>query len=76
MTTDEKNAMTDDGADMSKYLDNGNEARIKAVYESRDPRLMNTIITPYSEYLGAMVAQICLSPYDGLSVPTSILRTI
>ena len=53
MTTDEKNAMTDDGADMSKYLDNGNEARIRAVYESRDPRLMSTIITPYSEYLGA-----------------------
>ncbi len=37
----------------SKYLDQGNEARIKAVYENRDPRLQQTYITPYSEYLGS-----------------------
>ena len=29
------------------YLDNGNEARIKAAYENRDPRLKQTIVTPY-----------------------------
>ena len=29
------------------YLDNGNEARIKAAYENRDPRLKQTILTPY-----------------------------
>ena len=29
------------------YLDNGNEARIKAAYDKRDPRLKQTIVTPY-----------------------------
>lgn len=29
------------------YLDDGNEARIKAAYENRDPRLKQTILTPY-----------------------------
>ena len=48
-----KSKMVDYGADFSKYLDQGNEARIKAVYENRDPRLMQTYITPYSEYLGS-----------------------
>lgn len=40
------------GADMSKYLDQGNEERIKKAYEDRDPRLMQSIITPYSTYDG------------------------
>lgn len=40
-------------ADMSKYLPTGNEARIKKAYDNRDPRLMMTVITPYSTYLGA-----------------------
>jgi len=31
------------------YLDNGNEARIKAAYENRDPRLKMLVFTPYSE---------------------------
>ena len=48
-----KTKMEEYGADFSKYLDQGNEARIKAVYESRDPRLMQTYITPYSEYIGS-----------------------
>jgi starch-binding outer membrane protein, SusD/RagB family len=42
------------GADMSKYLPSGNEARIKQVYDNRDPRLKATVITPYSEYFGAL----------------------
>lgn len=29
------------------YLNNGNEERIRAAYENRDPRLKQTIITPY-----------------------------
>lgn len=37
----------------AKYLANGNEARIKSVYENRDPRLINTVITPYSTYDGS-----------------------
>ena len=48
-----KTKMEEYGADFTKYKDKGNEARIKAVYESRDPRLMQTYITPYSEYIGS-----------------------
>jgi len=40
------------GSDMSKYLDQGNEARIQKAYKDRDPRLMQSIITPYSTYNG------------------------
>lgn len=29
------------------YLDSGNEARIKTAYDSRDPRLKQTVVTPY-----------------------------
>lgn len=29
------------------YLNNGNEARIKKAYDNRDPRLKQTIVTPY-----------------------------
>ncbi len=54
LTQDEIDKMTtDQGADMSKYLPEGNEARLLKAYESRDPRLKKTIITPYSEYIGA-----------------------
>lgn len=53
LTEEEKSKMTTDGADLSKYLPEGNEARIKAVYENRDPRLTATVITPYSQYLGS-----------------------
>lgn len=57
LTEDEFNRMRDEQkADMSKYLPHGNEARILAAYENRDPRLQKTIITPYSEYLGAIGA--------------------
>lgn len=41
------------GSDMDKYLSGGNEERILAAYNGRDPRLAATIITPYSTYLGA-----------------------
>ena len=53
MTDAEKEQMQVYGADMSKYLEEGNEARILKAYEGRDPRLEQTIITPYSTYLGA-----------------------
>ena len=52
MTDSEIAAMEAYGADMSKYLPNGNEARIKAAYSNRDPRLLATVITPYSTYKG------------------------
>lgn len=38
------------------YLSNGNEARIKAAFENRDPRLQKSIFTPYS-------TAICYNPY-------------
>ncbi|NWJ51975.1 MAG: RagB/SusD family nutrient uptake outer membrane protein [Bacteroidetes bacterium] len=53
LTAAEIATFTARGADMSKYLPVGNEARIRKAYESRDPRLTATVITPYSGYLGA-----------------------
>ena len=53
LTDDEKTTLAAAGADMSRYLDSGNEARILAAYANRDPRLALTIITPYSQYLGS-----------------------
>lgn len=35
------------------YLPEGNEARLKAAYANRDPRLGYSVIVPYSEVLGA-----------------------
>lgn len=46
------NNMVAYGADMSRYVDQGNEVRIRKAYEDRDPRLMQSIITPYSTYNG------------------------
>lgn len=54
LTEDEIKTFKEKGADMSKYLPEGNEERIKKVYENRDPRLKQTIITPYSTYFGAI----------------------
>lgn len=53
LTSEEIQTFKEKGADMSKYLPVGNEARIKKVYENRDPRLQASIITPYSTYQGA-----------------------
>lgn len=51
------------------YLDDGNEARIVAAYSSRDPRLQQTIFTPYS-------TADCYSPYynDGEPMQSKVLR--
>lgn len=35
-----------------KYLPSGNEARIRAAYENRDPRLEKNVVTPYSQFFG------------------------
>lgn len=50
---DNKKLFTDRGADMSVYLGEGNEARLRKAYENRDPRLEGTFITPYSIFKGA-----------------------
>jgi len=52
LTEAEIQAAKDAGADMSYYLPNGNEARIRKAYENRDPRLNMTVITPYDTFLG------------------------
>ena len=52
MTDGEMTSMTNQGSDLSKYLPTGNEARIKAAYANRDPRLNATVITPYSQIQG------------------------
>lgn len=54
LKTKEKATMTTYGADMTKYLADGNEARILAAYQGRDPRLLATVITPYSTYNGGL----------------------
>ncbi|NCT74038.1 MAG: RagB/SusD family nutrient uptake outer membrane protein [Chitinophagaceae bacterium] len=52
LTTAEITAATNRGLDMSLYLPTGNEARIKAAYANRDPRLNANVIVPYATYLG------------------------
>lgn len=52
LTAAEITAARTRGLDMSLYLPTGNEARIKRVYENRDPRLNAVVIVPYSTYLG------------------------
>jgi len=54
LKTKEKVTLTNYGADMSQYLSVGNETRIKSAYQDRDPRLLATVITPYSTYDGGL----------------------
>ena len=56
LTTAEINARKTLGADMTKYLPTGNEARIKKAFENRDQRLEASVITPYSTYNGVFGA--------------------
>ena len=52
LTDDEIQTFKDQGADMSKYLPNGNEERLAKVYNDRDPRMAQNFILPYHEYVG------------------------
>lgn len=52
LTAAEKTARQNLGADMTKYIAVGNEARVKKAFENRDPRLGASVITPYSTYNG------------------------
>ncbi len=52
LTDAEKAYQAEQGADMSKYLPEGNEARIRKAYDNRDPRLEMSIITPYAQFIG------------------------
>lgn len=42
------------GLDMSLYLPDGNEERIEAAYDARDPRLNANVIVPYSTFNGTL----------------------
>ena len=69
LTEGEIKIMKSYGADMEQYLPTGNEARIKAAYANRDPRLAMNVITPYSTYLGGVTGSAILYtlrwPYRG-----------
>ncbi len=54
-TAAELSAAAARGAQVSLYLPVGNEARVAQAYANRDPRLSQTIITPYSSYLGTPI---------------------
>jgi hypothetical protein len=41
------------GAQISLYLPVGNQARVMQAYANRDPRMTQTLITPYSSYQGS-----------------------
>lgn len=80
MTDAEKATMSAYGADMTKYLPTGNEARIRAAFSNRDPRLCATVITPYSDYLGGMASGSAANyqirwPYRSENPPDYDLRT-
>lgn len=76
MTAAEKTKMITYGADMSKYLAVGNEARLKAAFANRDPRLAATVITPYSTFVGAVNATYTLRwPYRGEVSPNFDTKT-
>lgn len=41
-----------DASAKALYLPEGNEARLKAAYAKRDPRLAYNVVTPYSNFIG------------------------
>ncbi|HSK13533.1 MAG TPA: RagB/SusD family nutrient uptake outer membrane protein, partial [Phnomibacter sp.] len=79
MTAGEISAANARGADMSKYLPTGNEARIRRAYENRDPRLRLNVIVPYDTYNGVLAGAPSLVtsrfPYRTEGAPTRDLRT-
>lgn len=54
MTDAEKQTMLNYGADMTRYDNLYNEENIRKAYADRDPRLMMSVITPYSQYDGGI----------------------
>ena len=52
LTATEISNMEKKGLDMSLYLPNGNEQRLKNAFANRDPRLQINVILPYSTFLG------------------------
>ena len=79
LTAAEITAASGRGADMTKYLAVGNEARIQKAYLNRDPRLAATVITPYNTYNGVLNGAnqqvISRFPYRASTAPTFDLQT-
>lgn len=79
LTTAEITAAAARGLDMSLYLPNGNEERIRSAYDNRDPRLDATIVTPYASFLGfdnnEEAEYTVRWPYRTQVTPTFDLRT-
>ena len=79
LTASEKTNQADMGADMSLYLDSGNEERVKAAYAGRDPRLAAIAITPYSEYVGGVsgvdLTYVYRYPFNSKNEPVLDLET-
>lgn len=79
LSKSERTNQADLGADMTLYLETGNEARIKAAYENRDPRLTAIAITPYSEYVGGVsgvdLTYVYRFPFDSKNEPVLDLET-
>jgi len=79
ISSSEKTNQADLGADMALYLESGNEDRIKAAYENRDPRLAALAITPYSEYVGGVsgveLTYVYRFPFDSKNEPVLDLET-
>lgn len=67
------------GADLSIYLNDGNEERILKAYTGRDPRMKATVITPYSTYLGGFsgeeVTYTARFPYRSSGAPYLDIQT-
>jgi starch-binding outer membrane protein, SusD/RagB family len=55
LTDAEKQTITARGVDLTDYLPDGNEQRIRKAYTNRDPRLEQNVITPYATYLGRQI---------------------
>lgn len=74
LTESEYTNAVNNGADMSKYLENGNETRILQAYANRDPRLAMSVVTPYSTYSGGIsgspIDYTYRYPYRTLNAPT------
>lgn len=79
LTTAERTARQNLGADMTKYLATGNEARIVKAFQNRDPRLAASVITPYSTYNGVFsnlpAAVTSRFPYRAEAATNGDLRT-
>lgn len=74
-TAAELSAAATRGAQVSLYLPAGNEARILRAYANRDPRMNQSLITPYSTFFGPnTVAKYWRWPYRAETAPSFDIR--